>query len=46
MLNVELFSAYACDSELVNCELKPTAMLSVEWLPLAILSFELRINTF
>ena len=30
MLNVELFSAYACDYELPNCELKPTAMLSVE----------------
>ena len=30
MLNVELFSAKACDCELVNCELKPSAMLSVE----------------
>ena len=30
MLNVELFSAKACDCELFNCELKPSAMLNVE----------------
>ena len=39
MLNVELFSAKACDCELVNCELKPSAMLSVELC--AMLSVEL-----
>ena len=39
MLNVELSAV-----PMLNYAL--CAMLSVEWLPLAILSFELRINTF